>query len=251
MKDLNKYMNFEPVKKTKAEEEVYKLLSQFYMGEEFTGDEKDRAFCMMMVTNKQGSVGIEEVLCQKLGLDKNTHKNGFDGRHKNTKELYELKPKADLDTPRAMFNDLTIEKIHQMETTPNNKVVIASHTKDGKLVFVVILSGKNVAQLLKIKYHKRIEKIMSGGKTGTRQTPSVSVLEYFNQFKFSDLNVVYYKKQKGFQQTLVNKLGLNSEINELDKIRDQQKASDEVATSNNLKSMPNCLPIVNTFFNFD
>lgn len=239
MKDLNKYQNFDPVKKTEAEKEACKLLGQLYMGEEFTGDEVNRALCMMMLKNKQGSVGIEEVLCEKLGLDQNTHKNGFDGKHKNTNELYELKPKSDIDGPRAMFNDITPAKIEQMETTPNFKVVVGSSNKDGKLVFMVVLSGKNVAQLLKIKYYKRRESIGSGDTIGTRHTPSVSVLEYFNHFKFSGLKVVYYKKQKGFQQKLIDNLGLTYEINEIDKIRDQQKSSDEVTTSNDLQSTPN------------
>ena len=239
MKDLNKYQNFDPVKKTEAEEEACKLLGQLYTGEEFTGDELDRAFCMMMLKNKQGSVGIEEVLCQKLGLDQNTHKNGFDGKHKNTNELYELKPKSDIDGPRAMFNDITPAKIEQMETTPNFKVVVGSSNKDGKLVFMVVLSGKNVAQLLKLKYYKRKESIGSGDTIGTRHTPSVSVLEYFNHFKFSGLKVVYYKKQKGFQQSLIDNLGLTSDINEIDKIRDQEKSSDEVTISNDAQPTPN------------
>lgn len=256
MKDLNKYQNFDPVKKTKAEEEACKLLGQLYTGEEFTGDELDRAFCMMMLKNKQGSVGIEEVLCQKLGLDQNTHKNGFDGKHKNTNELYELKPNS-ARRPRAMFNDITPAKIEQMETTPNLKVVVASSNKDGELVFMVVLSGKNVAQLLKLKYYKRRESIGSNDTIGTRHTPSVSVFEYFNHFKFSGLKVVYYKKQKGFQQKLIDNLGLTCEINELDKIRDQQMASNqemeskEVTTSHTLKSIPNGVPLGQTFFNFD
>ena len=238
MKDLNKYQNFDPVKKTEAEEEACKLLGQLYTGEEFTGDELDRAFCMMMLKNKQGSVGIEEVLCQKLGLDQNTHKNGFDGKHKNTNELYELKPNS-ARRPRAMFNDISPAKIEQMETTPNLKVVVASSNKDGKLVFMVVLSGKNVAQLLKLKYYKRKESIGSGDTIGTRHTPSVSVLEYFNHFKFSGLKVVYYKKQKGFQQSLIDNLGLTSDINEIDKIRDQEKSSDEVTISNDAQPTPN------------
>lgn len=239
MKDLNKYQNFDPVKKTEAEKEACKLLGQLYMGEEFTGDEVNRALCMLMLKNKQGSVGIEEVLCEKLGLDQNTHKNGFDGKHKNTNELYELKPKSDIDRPRAMFNDISPAKIEQMETTPNLKVVVASSNKDGELVFMVVLSGKNVAQLLKLKYYKRKESIGSGDTIGTRHTPSVSVLEYFNHFKFSGLKVVYYKKQKGFQQSLIDNLGLTSDINEIDKIRDQEKSSDEVTISNDAQPTPN------------
>jgi len=70
MKNVNDAVNFDPIEKTQSELRCEELLAQIYMGKDFDGTDVEKAFCKKMLTNKQGSVGVEEVLCKQLGFIK-------------------------------------------------------------------------------------------------------------------------------------------------------------------------------------
>ena len=52
--------------------------AQIYTGQPFTGTQVERELIMMMLTNSQGSVGLEEALCGILNLKQTVSKHGFD-----------------------------------------------------------------------------------------------------------------------------------------------------------------------------
>jgi hypothetical protein len=222
-KNANDDSNFESVIKTEAEKRCEELLAQIYMDKRFNGTDVERAFCKMMLTNKQGSVGIESVLCNELGLYQNKHKHGFDGKHSLTGVFFELKPNADLSSS-ATYNDVTPKKINELMDTPNNIVTFASHTpNEGRLALAVMVSGKNVATMLdekmKAREKKILERMNEGKKTGTRQTHSVSLWAYIEKYGSAALEVIYYKSTiEGVSNKLKKALNLTSDINLIDKV---------------------------------
>jgi hypothetical protein len=223
-KNANEDSNFEPIIKTEPEKRCEELLAEIYMDKPFTGTDVERAFCKMMLTNKQGSVGIESVLCNELGLYENKHKHGFDGKHRLTGAFVELKPNTDLSSS-GTYNDVTPKKINELMNTPDNIVMFASHVpREGKLALVVMLPGKNIAAMLDEKMKAREKKILGrmneGKKTGTRQTHSISLRAYIKKYGSTALEVIYYKsKIDGVSDKMKKALNLTSDINLMEKVR--------------------------------
>jgi hypothetical protein len=223
-KNANEDSNFEPIIKTEAEKRCEELLAEIYMDKPFTGTDVERAFCKMMLTNKQGSVGIESVLCNELGLYQNKHKHGFDGKHRLTGAFVELKPNTDLSSS-GTYNDVTPKKINELMDTPYNVVIFAAHVpSEGRLALAVMLYGKNIAAMLdekmKAREKKILERMNEGKKTGTRQTHSISLQAYIEKYGTSATEVIYYKSTiDGISNKLKKALNLTSDINLIEKVR--------------------------------
>lgn len=211
-------MNFtvSSIPSTEAQTEAIRLLTEVYSDKPFTGTGTEMALIMMMMLNKQGSVGVEEILCRLLGLIQNREKHGFDGQHPETKVLYELKPGQ---AASATYNDVTPEKIRLMTESPNNKVIFEVHLQ-GKVLFIAQVSGKNVAKMLLDRYLRKKKKILLGEADGTRQTHTISLTAYVKEFGTSDVEVLFYNphigtSKLGVSSVLVKTLGLTVPVNKL------------------------------------
>jgi len=105
----------------------------------------------------------------------------------------------------------------ELLTVENNKVVFASHIpNEGRLIFMAVLRGNNVAKMLSDKFEDKHKKIMEGKKIGTRQTHSISLTAYIKRFGAKELDVIYYHPVKDFNETIKKELNLNSPINLID-----------------------------------
>jgi hypothetical protein len=206
-------MDFTTTEKTHSELGAIRCLKEIYLGREFTGTDIERALVMMMMLNKQGSVGVEEILCEILGLTQNNSKHGFDGVDLETGIMYELKPSKEA---LATYNDVTPEKINTMTNTVGNTMIFEVHT-EGRLKFIAEVSGKLVAEILFDLYTARKENIKKGKSEGSRQTHKVSLHAFIKRFGAGQVNVLFYDPD-GDPISKNNKkaLGLVGPINKLD-----------------------------------
>lgn len=212
-------MNFGPVEDV----ESVKLICEIYLGKPYTGTEREYGLLkMMLIKNKQGSTGVEPALCYVLGLDQNVDKHGFDARHPHTMTLIELKPSAGINSPDATYNDVTTKKIKELEDTPNNKIIYAVHS-EGKLVFMAMVDGKLLAEILKEKYLLTEDKNFSqentskgvGNRKTRRQTHKISLLSFVKKFGADKVTVLFYKPHNDFQESLVESLKLKEPVDNI------------------------------------
>lgn len=200
-----------------------KLIKERLFKQTFTGDETARELVdMMLIYNKQGSTGVEDVLCSKLGLHINVEKHGFDARHPETSTLLELKPSRNIDSLSATYNDLTIKKIKELETTPNNKVVFAGFC-DGEMVIIAMVPGQSFSKILAEKYTVKEEKIFGEENTSKeageekihRQTHSISLLSVIKKLGKEQVEVLFYTPHHRLQKSLIKTLELTNPVDKL------------------------------------
>ena len=188
--------------------------AQVYTGQPFTGTQVERELIMMMLTNSQGSVGLEEALCGILNLQQTVSKHGFDAIDTATNVRYELKPSMQ-HKPTARYNDVTPKKIHEMNQCEN--IVVFEVHCDGRMIFLAKVDGKNVATLLQEKFIARQKSIETGKNEnkGTRQSHGIFLNEIVARFGKKSVDVVYYFPSDNFHKPTKKLLGLNAEINNL------------------------------------
>lgn len=212
-------MKFQPIRFPEAVE----LIEQRLFNQPFTGDEKHRQLVdMMLIYNKQGSTGVEDVLCSKLGLHINVEKHGFDARHPETSTLLELKPSRNIDSLSATYNDLTTKKIKELETTPNNKVIFAGFC-DGEMVIIAMAPGQSFSKILAEKYTVKEGKIFgeenaskeAGEEKMHRQTHSISLLSVIKKLGKEQVEVLFYNPHHRLQKSLIKTLELTNPVDKL------------------------------------
>ena len=188
--------------------------AQIYTGQPFTGTQVERELIMMMLTNSQGSVGLEEALCGILNLKQTVSKHGFDAIDTATNVRYELKPTMQ-NKPTARYNDVTLKKIHEMNGC-NNIVVFETHCQ-GQMIFLAKVDGKHVATLLQEKFiarQKSIEADKGKGK-GTRQSHGIYLKEIVERFGKNSVDVVYYVPNNNFHSETKQLLELKHAVNRI------------------------------------
>ena len=188
--------------------------AQIYTGQPFTGTQVERELIMMMLTNSQGSVGLEEALCGILNLKQTVSKHGFDAIDTVTNVRYELKPTMQ-HKPTARYNDVTPKKIHEMNGC-NNIVVFETHCQ-GQMIFLAKVDGKHVATLLQEKFiarQKSIEADKGKGK-GTRQSHGIYLNEIVERFGKNSVDVVYYVPNNNFHSETKQLLELKHAVNRI------------------------------------
>ena len=188
--------------------------AQIYTGQPFTGTQVERELIMMMLTNSQGSVGLEEALCGILNLKQTVSKHGFDAIDAETNVRYELKPTMQ-HKPTARYNDVTPKKIHEMNGC-NNIVVFETHCQ-GQMIFLAKVDGKHVATLLQEKFiarQKSIEADKGKGK-GTRQSHGIYLNEIIERFGKNSVDVVYYVPNNNFHSETKQLLELKHAVNRI------------------------------------
>ena len=188
--------------------------AQIYTGQPFTGTQVERELIMMMLTNSQGSVGLEEALCGILNLKQTVSKHGFDAIDTVTNVRYELKPTMQ-HKPTARYNDVTLKKIHEMNGC-NNIVVFETHCR-GQMIFLAKVDGKHVATLLQEKFiarQKSIEADKGKGK-GTRQSHGIYLNEIIERFGKNSVDVVYYVPNNNFHSETKQLLELKHAVNRI------------------------------------
>ena len=188
--------------------------AQIYTGQPFTGTQVERELIMMMLTNSQGSVGLEEALCGILNLKQTVSKHGFDAIDTVTNVRYELKPTMQ-HKPTARYNDVTPKKIHEMNGC-NNIVVFETHCQ-GQMIFLAKVDGKHVATLLQEKFiarQKSIEADKGKGK-GTRQSHGIYLNEIIERFGKNSVDVVYYVPNNNFHSETKQLLELKHAVNRI------------------------------------
>ena len=188
--------------------------AQIYTGQPFTGTQVERELIMMMLTNSQGSVGLEEALCGILNLKQTVSKHGFDAIDAETNVRYELKPTMQ-HKPTARYNDVTPKKIHEMNGC-NNIVVFETHCQ-GQMIFLAKVDGKHVATLLQEKFiarQKSIEADKGKGK-GTRQSHGIYLKEIVERFGKNSVDVVYYVPNNNFHSETKQLLELKHAVNRI------------------------------------
>ena len=188
--------------------------AQIYTGQPFTGTQVERELIMMMLTNSQGSVGLEEALCGILNLKQTVSKHGFDAIDTVTNVRYELKPTMQ-HKPTARYNDVTPKKIHEMNGC-NNIVVFETHCQ-GQMIFLAKVDGKHVATLLQEKFiarQKSIEADKNKGK-GTRQSHGIYLNEIVERFGKNSVDVVYYVPNNNFHSETKQLLELKHAVNRI------------------------------------
>lgn len=188
--------------------------AQIYTGQPFTGTQVERELIMMMLTNSQGSVGLEEALCGILNLKQTVSKHGFDAIDTETNVRYELKPTMQ-HKPTARYNDVTPKKIHEMNGC-NNIVVFETHCQ-GQMIFLAKVDGKHVATLLQEKFiarQKSIEADKGKGK-GTRQSHGIYLNEIVERFGKNSVDVVYYVPNNKFHSKTKQLLELKHAVNRI------------------------------------
>jgi len=188
--------------------------AQIYTGQPFTGTQVERELIMIMLTNSQGSVGLEEALCDVLKLKQTVSKHGFDAIDEKTGVRYELKPSM-RSTPKATYNDLTPKKINELNEC-KNVVVFETHFQ-GRMIFLAKVNGKHVAILLQEKFIARQKSIKASKNEnkGTRHSHAISLNEIVERFGKKSVDVVYYFPSDNFHKPTKKLLGLNAEINNL------------------------------------
>jgi hypothetical protein len=186
--------------------------AQIYTGQPFTGTQVERELIMMMLTNSQGSVGLEEALCGILNLQQTVSKHGFDAIDTATNVRYELKPSMQ-HKPTARYNDLTPKKIDELNEC-NNIVVFETHCQ-GQMIFLAKVDGKHVATLLQEKFIARQKSIEANKNKGTRQSHGIYLNEIIERFGKNSVEVVYYFPSDNFHKPTKKLLGLNAEVNNL------------------------------------
>ena len=206
------HMNFTESSRTSAEKRAVQHLTEVYLDNPFTGSEEEMALIMMMFRNKQGSVGVEEILCNLLGLTQNNEKHGFDGIDSTTGIMYELKPSQ---SATATYNDVTEGKLRTMKNDKDNKVIFEVHI-EGKLLFIAKVAGKLMAEILEERYNNKKRKIQSGDDIGSRQTHNISLLGFIKRFGVGEVEVLFYKKNALMQKKLLHLLNLTENVNKLD-----------------------------------
>jgi len=189
-----------------------KHFAQIYTGQPFTGSNEERELIMIMLTNSQGSVGLEEVLCTLLKLKQAVTKHGFDAVDEKTGVRFELKPSM-LLSPIARYNDVTEKKIAELKGC-KNELVFETHI-DGRMIFLAKIDGQKLAKVLEEKYLNRKAKIETGKTKGTRQSHGIRINELIEQFGANSIDVVYYFPHSKFNKTTKKLLNLTKEVNNL------------------------------------
>jgi hypothetical protein len=197
-----------------SRETAMQHFAQVYTGQPFTGTPIERELIMIMLTNSQGSVGLEEALCDVLKLKQTVSKHGFDAIDEKTQVRYELKPSMQ-SKPTARYNDLTPKKIDELNEC-KNVVVFETHFQ-GRMIFLAKVNGKHVATLLQEKFIAR-QKSIEAGKSenkGSRQSHGIYLNEIVARFGKKSVEVVYYFPSDNFHKPTKKLLGLNAEVNNL------------------------------------
>jgi len=189
-----------------------KHFAQIYTGQPFTGSDEERELIMIMLTNSQGSVGLEEALCEIMNLKQTVTKHGFDAVDQKTNIQYELKPSM-LFTPKAQYNDVTEKKIAELKSC-ENRLVFETHI-DGRMIFLAEISGKFIVQILEEKYLARKNKIALGKCKGTRQSHGITINNIVNRFGKQHVKILRYVPHAKFSKTTKKLLNLSVEINNL------------------------------------
>jgi hypothetical protein len=197
---------------TTPRSQAMKHFAQIYTGKPYTGSPEERELIMMMLTNSQGSVGLEEVICTLLNLKQVVTKHGFDAIDEKTGAFFELKPSM-LFSPVARYNDVTEKKIAELKNC-KNELVFETHI-DGRMIFLAKIDGQKLVEMLEEKYLKRKAKIETGKTKGTRQSHGVKINEIIHRFGAKSIDVVYYFPHDKFNKTTKKLLNLTKEVNNL------------------------------------
>lgn len=195
-----------------ARENAMKHFAQIYTGKPFTGTAEEHELIMIMLTNAQGSVGLEEALCEIMNLKQTITKHGFDAIDAKTKIQYELKPSM-LFVPTARYNDVTEKKIAELKGC-ENRLVFETHI-DGRMIFLAEIDGKFVVELLEEKYLARKNKIATGKTKGTRQSHGITINNLVARFGKQHVKIWRYVPHAKFNKTTKQLLNLTAEINNL------------------------------------
>jgi len=206
-----------PMNITAADElEATLHFNQVILGKPYTGSVSEYIQIKRMLTDSQGSVGVEDALCLLLKIKKFETKHGFDAIDEKTGIFYELKPSKKL-TPTATYNDASDEKIFKIKSC-DNRLIFATII-DTRLIFVGEVDGQKLVELLEEKYLKRKAKIKKnikeGKEAGTRQVQKVTPNQLIERFGANCIKVIYYFPHDKFNKNTKKFLNLTKEVNNL------------------------------------
>ena len=191
------------------------FIVELVMGYTFSGDNNHRELCMMMLNSQQGSTGLEESLCEILGITKIADKHGFDAID-DSGTYYELKPTKDIKKMSVTYNDITDKKINSMRNCEN--IFVFATIESGELTFLATVDGKLIATLLQESYYKVAivnKKRMEDGGQPRRASLQISLFNIVKTFTNGSINVLYFKLKSNTAKRIHKYLPLTSDINKL------------------------------------